>query len=417
MKLLLRNLILGPGKFIEDYSLYRRTLLLGYLELLSVFIPLFYVGLNFYHGWTSGNLPYYITIAISLCSLYLTRRSYYVTATLIQLVLVSTVVFYFSLYDAGDANYLYFLSNALGAFVLLGYHNRMLAVAAVIFTLALFIISYTGTFGFYPREGNNIYLFFNFIFVFAVCVLIIYYTLRLHHHSEKITKAKNEQLQKANAELDRFVYSASHDLRAPLSSLLGLIELTRKTDDRKEIDNYLTMMKGRIHHLDDFIREIIDYSRNERMDVIRQPVNLHQLVAETTSNLRHLDGADLIDIQNDVPADMVLPGDAMRLKIVMNNLMNNAIKYHDHNKENRFIRISVIAGQQGTHFSVCDNGMGIPTEHHDKVFNMFYRASDKSKGSGLGLYIVKQSLGQMGGTVSLKSQLGEGSTFTVTIPS
>ncbi|HMJ69851.1 MAG TPA: HAMP domain-containing sensor histidine kinase [Cyclobacteriaceae bacterium] len=416
MKPFLRNLILGPGKFIEDYSLYRRALLLGYLELLTICIATFYFLMDMLNGINSGNLPYLIIVVVSLGALYLTRLGYYTAATIIQLIMVDAIVFYFSLYDKRHTVDLFFISNALASFVLLGYHNRLLSIAAVLFTLSLLIISFTGTFGYFPKD-LNMYMFFNFIFVFIICVIILYYALRIHHHSEKITKAKNEQLQKANAELDRFVYSASHDLRAPLSSLLGLIELTRKTDDRKEIDNYLTMMKGRIHHLDDFIREIIDYSRNERMEVIRQPVNLHQLVAETTLDLKHLDGAESIDIRNEVPPDTFLPSDAMRLKIVMNNLMNNAIKYHDRNKENRFIRISVTPGQPGTHFSVCDNGMGIPTEHHDKVFNMFYRASDKSKGSGLGLYIVKQSLGQLGGSITLKSQLGEGSTFTISIPS
>jgi signal transduction histidine kinase len=96
--------------------------------------------------------------------------------------------------------------------------------------------------------------------------------------------------------------------------------------------------------------------------------------------------------------------------------MNNAIKYHDRNKESRYIRVVATPSNDGILFSVCDNGMGIPAEHHDKVFNMFYRASDKSKGSGLGLYIVRESLGQLGGTVSLKSQLGEGSTFTIQLP-
>lgn len=145
-------------------------------------------------------------------------------------------------------------------------------------------------------------------------------------------------------------------------------------------------------------------------------MNLYQLVEEISSGLKHLEGADKIEIQNEIPHDMVLPSDAMRLKIVLNNLLNNAIKYHDHNKESRFIRISVKPAGDGMIFSVTDNGMGIPAEHHDKVFNMFYRASDKSKGSGLGLYIVKESLGQLGGTVSLKSELGQGSTFTVQLP-
>ena len=407
---------MDPGKFIEDYSLYQRALLLGYLELVTIAIASFYFGMNLVIGATAGNLQYMIAVVISLFALFLTRQGYYIASTIIQLTMANCIVFYFSQFDNADANYLFFMSNALASFALLGYHNRLLAVGAIVFTLALFVISYTGAFGYFPKR-HNIYLFFNFSFIFLICVLILYFTLRIHHHSEKITKAKNEQLQKVNAELDRFVYSASHDLRAPLSSLLGLIELARKSGDRQEIENYLTMMKGRINHLDDFIREIINYSRNERMEVIRQPVNLYQLVEETTSNLMHLDGADGIEIQNEVPLNMILPSDAMRLKIVLNNLMNNAIKYHDNHKDTRYIRISAGPAAQGTLFSVCDNGMGIPAEHHDKVFNMFYRASDKSKGSGLGLYIVKQSLGQLGGTVTLKSQIGQGSTFTVVIPS
>jgi signal transduction histidine kinase len=413
--LFLRNLILGPGKFIEDYSQYRRALLLGYLELLTIAIATFYFGLNLAHGTTAGNLQYLITVGVSLFALWLTRLGYYIASTIIQMIMANAIVFYFSLFDNGDGNYMFFISNALASFALLGYHNRWPALAAAMFSLGLFIVSSTGTFDYFPKQ-TNIYLVCNFIFIFLVCVLILYFTLRIHHHAEKITHARNQQLEKVNAELDRFVYSASHDLRAPLSSLLGLIELARKSDDKAEIGNYLTMMKGRINHLDDFIREIIDYSRNERMEVARLPVNLHSLVEETASNLMHLEDAGDIEIQNQVPSDLVLPSDAMRLKIILNNLLNNAIKYHDRHKPSRFIRVSAGSFAQGTHLSVSDNGIGISPEHHDKIFNMFYRASDKSKGSGLGLYIVKQSLGQLGGSVTLKSQLGEGTTFTVLIP-
>jgi len=416
MKNFLRNLILGPGKFIEDYSTYRRALLLGYLQLVSIGIAGFYLAINGWRGFTGGNLQYLTVIFVSFVALYMTRLGYYTIATLIQMVMANAVVFYFSWFYNGEASYLYFISNALGSLVLLGYNNRLAAFIVVVVTGILFLVSYTGLFGYHAKHHSP-FLLINYIFVFSTCVLILYYTLRLHHHAEKITQAKNAQLRKANAELDRFVYSASHDLRAPLSSLLGLIELARKTDDKQEIENYLSMMKGRINHLDDFIKEIIDYSRNERMEVVKRPVNLHQLVEETLANLEHLEGADKIEIQNEIPENMVLPTDAMRLKIVLNNLMNNAIKYHDHNKESRFIRITVSPSETGgLNFIVSDNGMGIPSEHHDKVFNMFYRASDKSKGSGLGLYIVKESLGQLGGSVSLKSELGEGSTFTVVLP-
>jgi signal transduction histidine kinase len=414
MKQFLRHLILGPGKFIEDYSIYRRALLLGYLELLSIAFAAFYLLLNRITG-AHGDLEYYTVIAISLVAMYMIRLGHYTASTIIQLVMVNLIVFYVSLYDKAEHNYLFFISNSLGAVALLGYRKQWLSSGAVVFTILLFFISWTGVFGYFPR-GNNIYLLINFTFVFFVCVLILYYTLQLHHHSEKITQAKNSQLQKANAELDRFVYSASHDLRAPLSSLLGLIDLAQKSHNPADVERYLELMKGRVHHLDDFIREIIDYSRNERMEVVRQPLNLHRLVDETTSNLMYLEGANGIKIQNEVPVDLILPSDAMRLKIVLNNLVNNAIKYHDRSKESRYIRICASPVSDGVLFSVCDNGMGISSEHHDKVFNMFYRASDKSKGSGLGLYIVRESLGQLGGKISLKSEFGEGSTFTVVLP-
>jgi hypothetical protein len=88
-----------------------------------------------------------------------------------------------------------------------------------------FVISNTGMFGYRPRS-DRFHPFVNFMFVFAACVLIVQYTMRLHHHPEKITQAKNAQLQKVNSQLDRFVYSAPHDLRAPLSSLPALIDDT-----------------------------------------------------------------------------------------------------------------------------------------------------------------------------------------------
>src|SRR5689334_2088311 len=99
MKLFLRNLILGPGKFIEDYSLYRRALLLGYLELLSIAIATLYFGLNIVKGISSGDLQYFIIVVVSVFALYLTRLGYYIPSTIVQLIMANSVVFYFSLYE------------------------------------------------------------------------------------------------------------------------------------------------------------------------------------------------------------------------------------------------------------------------------------------------------------------------------
>src|SRR5690606_12296185 len=134
---------------------------------------------------------------------------------------------------------------------------------------------------------------------------------------------KNKQLQKTNTELDRFVYSTSHDLRAPLASLLGLINITRDSENSSEIKNYLTMMKDRDSHLDKFIRDITDYSRNNRLRIEKKRINLYSLAHEIWDNLKYSADALGINFQVDIPKSLVIETDPNRLKIVLSNLISN----------------------------------------------------------------------------------------------
>jgi PAS domain S-box-containing protein len=228
---------------------------------------------------------------------------------------------------------------------------------------------------------------------------------------------QNILLAKTNAELDRFVYSTSHDLRAPLSSVLGLISIAKKTQDPEEVRHCLTMMKERIHHLEEFIHEIIDYSRNARIEVKRLPTNLYQLINDVVENLRHAEGSENIFVKYDIPKDLDLKTDESRLKVVLNNLIGNSIKYSDIEKENQFISVKTSQGQDRISIFIEDNGVGISQEHHSKIFDMFYRASEKSQGSGLGLYIVRETVHKLGGDISFESIPGKGTTFEIVIPS
>ena len=228
---------------------------------------------------------------------------------------------------------------------------------------------------------------------------------------------QNILLAKTNAELDRFVYSTSHDLRAPLSSVLGLISIAEKTQDPEEVRHCLTMMKERIHHLEEFIREIIDYSRNSRVEVKRTPTNLYQLINDVVENLRHAQGSENIFVKYDIPKDLDLKTDGSRLKVVLNNLIGNSIKYSDQEKENQFISVKTSQEQDQVKILIEDNGVGISQEHHLKIFDMFYRASEKSQGSGLGLYIVRETVQKLGGDISFESIPGKGTTFEIVIPS
>jgi signal transduction histidine kinase len=234
--------------------------------------------------------------------------------------------------------------------------------------------------------------------------------------AEEALTSQNQELAKINAELDRFVYSTSHDLRAPLTSLLGLVYLVEQEQDGETIREYLEMMRTSINRMDAFINEITDYARNARTEVNIERLDIEQLIRECFQNLYHLPRA--ASIRKEIAVQLTEPvrSDGRRLRIVLNNLISNAIQYHNPYQSFPFIRVEVAAEDGLYVIRISDNGKGISPEHQGRIFNMFYRASDETKGSGLGLYIVKETVEKMGGTIKVSSGVGSGSTFTIKLP-
>jgi signal transduction histidine kinase len=231
-----------------------------------------------------------------------------------------------------------------------------------------------------------------------------------------LIQKKNDELIKINEELDSFIYRASHDLRAPLSSILGLTEIALRSGKREDMKSCLTMIRERVLAQDDVIHEIIDYARNLRTDVTYEKFDLKLLIFEVIDTLLFNEGADKIDFQVNVADDFEILSDRVRVNIILSNLLSNAVKYHDNSKENRFIKVNVRQDNSKLAIEVEDNGLGIPPDQHNKIFDMFYRASEKSTGSGLGLFIVKDILGKMNGTIEFTSIYKEGTRFTFFIP-
>ncbi len=226
----------------------------------------------------------------------------------------------------------------------------------------------------------------------------------------------NKLLKKTNEELDRFVYSTSHDLRAPLASVLGLVNLAENNANPEEVNKYLGMMKDRVRSLEFFIKEITDFSRNNRVRVYREELNLAELVHSIWENLRYATEAQGIEFQLAFPSDLLVETDKTRLQVVLSNLISNAIRYHDRGKENRFIRVGYHVTPQSFCITVEDNGQGIDPEYQKKIFDMFFRGNETSQGSGLGLYIVKETLAKLSGSIQLESVPNTGSSFKVIIP-
>lgn len=241
--------------------------------------------------------------------------------------------------------------------------------------------------------------------------------LKLRDQNEELIKT-NDLLRKINMELDNFVYSVSHNLRAPLMSVLGLVAIARMEEKRSEesSDHLFNMIEHSIHRLDDTLKEILDYSRNARTETSISEVQLGAIFNDTLERLKYLKGFDRIKKQIRIDSETPIYSDVYRLSIIFQNLISNSIKYQDVEKTESFISVEADVTEGEVQIRFSDNGMGIREEFLPKMFSMFFRATERSEGAGLGLYIVKESVNKLGGEISLESTFNEGCTFNIRLP-
>ncbi len=245
-------------------------------------------------------------------------------------------------------------------------------------------------------------------------VIIINIDISKLKETEQKLKEQNEQLTKLNSELDRFVYSASHDLRAPLASLLGLIDLTSREMNTDSTKQYLELMSKSINTMDRFIADITEYSRNLRLDTVANKIDFEKLFEEAFDHIQYmLPGPATYSIHS--KGKVPFYSDYERLKMVINNLVSNSIRYKAYGRDPH-IEFRVELAKKMAKVDVIDNGIGIDKKHLDHVFEMFYRANDKNVGSGLGLFIVKETVEKLNGTISISSELNAGTKVHLELP-
>jgi len=227
-----------------------------------------------------------------------------------------------------------------------------------------------------------------------------------------------EELMKINKELDSFVYSVSHNLRAPLRSVLGLINLARMEDEKQgnTFKNYFNMMETSMNKLDETLKEILDYSRNSRQELCIEKINIQQLLDDNLEKMQFMPGSSSINKQINISEDAPLYSDKYRISVIFNNLISNAIKYYDPVKEHPMLNIAIKVTSGSARLEFQDNGVGIDKEYQDKIFNMFFRATQLSEGAGLGLYIVQEAVDKLKGTIAIDSEIRKGTTFIIDIP-
>jgi signal transduction histidine kinase len=416
-----KNWMLGKQPF-SSYLEHKTAVLRATLASISVVVGAMYILADFIYQ-IQGNAPYYFfVIAAGLATLILNRKRLFTQASIIFMISINGVVFLFADSDPYYTGiYSYFICTSLTSFALFGIQKKYLALTFSALSLVLCLVAYWNDDSLInrnvvPPAYAGIYLSFNITVALVTCVAIIHFLTTLNHHSELILQEQNTQLAKVNAELDQFAYSVSHDLRAPLSSILGLINIYKLSKTEQEKDNVISLISGRVNTLDQFISDILDNSRNSRMEITLQEVKLAELTKQVITQLSHMKDFGKQDIMMEIPDSFTVVSDAGRLRMVLSNLISNAVKYYDPAKSYAYIRIT--AGVKNPHWylTVEDNGLGVSDDHKEHLFDMFYRAHAHGEGSGLGLYIVNEVCKKLGGSITVNSAYGQGSSFTVRLP-
>lgn len=228
-------------------------------------------------------------------------------------------------------------------------------------------------------------------------------------------KKTEAQLKMKNEELNTLIYRASHDLKGPLSSMLGLINLSKQEKDGQEIRNYLDLIELSTRRLDAILGAFTEIDKVAKTTLKVSIIKFQPLIKEILESIENAPDFKSIKFSVLVNQKKDFFSDVNLLRSVLQNLIENGIKYR--RKEiHATIDVRVTGTKSGVRIMVSDNGIGIPEKMQQEIFKLFYRAHAVSNGSGLGLYIVKSSVEKLGGKISVHSEENRGTVFTISIP-
>lgn len=401
-------------------------MLTGYLALLCIVSNLLYILIHLQTNTVEVISLNVFFCATSAATILFMRASRFDAAKFSLFLGAFGVIYFFCLIEPRETAVGYFLLLVgIGATALFGMDKWKYAIGLSVLASFMFGSVYILNWHIDFIQFSELYVNKNFIlnfFVFQVMsMLILYFMLELNKHAEKSlerkeaeTQQRNLELTKLNAELDRFVYSVSHDLRSPMATINGLVYLGKNAQSVGEAQEYFVMIGERVKTQEFFIREIIDFYRNSRTEVKPEAIVLKQHVDEIIAEQEVVNQHIRFDVQID--PTLTIWVDKIRLRSVLSNLIGNAIKYHDSQKPEPFVAVTADYQNASLLIGIQDNGIGIAETHHARIFEMFYRASPDSKGSGLGLFIARETVEKLGGKIAVESTFGIGSRFSVTLP-
>lgn len=425
------NKILNIG-VQESYSiqLNKRIVLINKAALVA-FILIIPSAITLYYLFPKNYYWFFLSLigAIVLLTFYLNYLKLHVAARLVPSSAGSLAVFYFSILFGLNSNVL-FIQLAIFVAVILGYskEEKNYFMVFSLLPILLMIVSALPPFNYaYTLSLSDLELqVIRYTVIFNSSIVTIVYSYIFIRRNNKnfeflkiktiTTEIENNNLKKQNIELDKFVYYTSHDLKSPLASLKGLISLSQRETDINKIKEYLFLQEKSVSKLTNFINDLIDATKNKLGTLDYVDIDVEADIKAMFESMRYNESINHIQFSVEITQDCKLVSDRNSFYLIMNNLLSNAIRYQKTNKSTSIIKISGVVNQAACKLSIYDTGIGIEKENLDKIFNMFYRATSIKDGSGLGLYIVKESLNKLGGTIEVNSEKNEFTTFYIQIP-
>jgi signal transduction histidine kinase len=196
----------------------------------------------------------------------------------------------------------------------------------------------------------------------------------------------------------------------------GLLKLAREEKDLTVLKTYHEMMQKSIKKLDQNLIEVLEYARSTKQKRVVQHIDFAEVLNENLEKMKYMEDAEFVKTEISISGDAMFYSDKFRISSIVNNLVSNAIKYQDRGKSNRYIKIDITASDANASIKFEDNGIGIPQDHLEKVFDMFFRATEVKSGVGLGLHIVREAVQALEGTINVRSKESAGTTFEITLP-
>ncbi|MDH5603674.1 MAG: HAMP domain-containing histidine kinase, partial [Cyclobacteriaceae bacterium] len=236
---------------------------------------------------------------------------------------------------------------------------------------------------------------------------------------QKDVSVRTTQLKEVNQTLDNFIYRTSHDIRGPLATLKGLSQTAQMEEMDVLAKEYFKKFNKMTHNLDDVLTRLQDASMIKHKQLSFETVNICEIVNNCIESNNTKSQYEEIKVEKEFNGQCEIISDKGLVHVSIEQLIDNAYKFFDFSQgKEPYIRIETAYKNKGINVKIIDNGIGIPKDSFEKIFNLFERASDRTGTGGIGLYLVKQALDRIGGTIGVKSSPGERFTeFEVFFPS